>query len=82
MISAQSSKPNMCIVQDSLLGAYRMTLGIKQVSKAQFYNISMHIGISVETIQKKMQLIRRVYKDKGKKVQCFHGKGLISLVPR
>jgi DNA-directed RNA polymerase beta' subunit len=80
MISAQSSKPNMCIVQDSLLGAYRMTLGIKQVTKAQFFNISIHIGISVEAIQKKMQLIRRVYKDKGKKVQCFHGKGLISLV--
>ena len=80
MISAQSSKPNMCIVQDSLLGAYRMTLGIKQVSKEQFFNISLSIGIDLINIQKKMQTIRRIFKDKGKKVQCFHGKGLISLV--
>ena len=29
IISPQSSKPNMCIVQDSLLGAYKMTKGIK-----------------------------------------------------
>lgn len=80
MISAQSSKPNMCIVQDSLLGAYRMTLGIKQVSKDQFFNISLCIGIDLRKIQKKMQMIRRIFKDKGKKVQCFHGKGLISLI--
>ena len=80
MISAQSSKPNMCIVQDSLLGAYIMTLGIKQVIKAQFYNITMYIDMTVDAIQKKMQLIRKIYKEKGKKVQCFHGKGLISLV--
>ena len=80
MISAQSSKPNMCIVQDSLLGAYRMTLGIKQVSKDQFFNISLCIGIDLSKIQKKMQTIRRIFKDKGKKVQCFHGKGLISLI--
>ena len=33
IISAQSSKPNMCIVQDSLLGAFKMTLGIQQIEK-------------------------------------------------
>jgi DNA-directed RNA polymerase beta' subunit len=80
MISAQSSKPNVCIVQDSLLGAYRMTLGLVPVTKKDFYNISLKIDVGLEKIKRKMQQIRRVYKDKGKKVQCFHGKGLISLV--
>ena len=33
IISAQSSKPNIAIVQDSLLGSYRMTLGIQKITK-------------------------------------------------
>ena len=41
LISPQSSKPNMAIVQDSLLGAYRMTKGVKKISKGQFFNIAM-----------------------------------------
>jgi DNA-directed RNA polymerase beta' subunit len=80
LISPQSSKPNMCIVQDSLLGAYKMTLGIHKVTKEQFYNISLKTELSVKEIQDKIQLIRKVFKEKGKKVQCFHGKGLISLI--
>ena len=70
----------MCIVQDSLLGAYRMTLGIQQVRKDQFFDISLKLGISIDKIMKKIQNIRKVFKEKGKKVQCFHGKGLMSLV--
>lgn len=80
MISAQGSKPNFCIVQDSLLGAYKMTLGNQQVKKHEFYDISMKLGYSTEKILNKIQHIRRVLKEKGKKVQCFNGKGLISLV--
>jgi len=79
IISAQSSKPNMAIVQDSLLGAYMMTTGVKNITKAQYFNISMHVNIVGENITAKMQHIRRVLKDKGKKVQCFNGKGVISL---
>jgi len=70
----------MCIVQDSLLGAYRMTLGIQPVRKDQFFNIALKIGISVEKIQSKIQQIRKIYQEKGKKVQSFHGKGLVSLI--
>ena len=33
MISPQSSKPNMAIVQDSLLGAYRMTRNSVKLTK-------------------------------------------------
>ena len=80
IISAQGSKPNFCIVQDSLLGAYRMTLGIQPVRKDQFYDISLKLGYNIDKILKKIQHIRKVLKEKGKKVQCFNGKGLISLV--
>ena len=80
VISAQGSRPNFCIVQDSLLGAYRMTLGNQQVRKDQFYDISMKLGYDLDRIMKKIQHIRRVLKEKGKKIQCFNGKGLISLV--
>ena len=57
-----------------------MTLGNHSVRKDQFYDISMKLGYPLDRILKKIQTIRRVLKDKGKKVQCFNGKGLISLV--
>ena len=80
IISAQGSKPNYCIVQDSLLAAYRMTLGFQKVKKEDFFNISLKLEhLSSQQVLNKMQHIRRVLKEKGKKIQCFTGKGLISL---
>lgn len=94
MISAQSSKPNMAIVQDSLLGAYRMTQGVKKLTKGQFFNIAMKIPrapwskhksestdgmMTSSEILDRIQHIRRILKEKGKKVQCFNGRGLVSL---
>lgn len=78
MISAQSSKPNMCIVQDSLLGAYRMTRGNQKITKAQFFNISEKLELKVP-LMKRINHIRNILKQKGKKVQCYNGKGIISL---
>lgn len=78
IISAQSSKPNMAIVQDSLLGAYRMTIGTQKISKGRFYDISMYLDLKVNILDR-IQAIRRVLKKNGKKVQCFNGKGIISL---
>lgn len=80
IISSQSSKPNFNICQDSLLGAFRMTLGTQQVPKDIFFNIAFNIGIPVDRMHRKIQLIRRVLKDNDKKVQCFNGKGLVSLI--
>ena len=80
LISPQSSKPNMCIVQDSLLGAYKMTSGNQPLRKDQFFNIGMKTNMSVNEITNKIQHIRRVLKDMNKKVQCFNGKGLVSLI--
>ena len=95
IISAQSSKPNMAIVQDSLLGAYRMTQGTKKLTKGQFFDIAMKIPrapysehksedceggmMSAKEIMDRIQHIRKVLKEKGKKVQCYNGKGLVSL---
>ena len=80
LISPQSSKPNMCIVQDSLLGAYKMTSGNQPLRKDQFFNIAVKTDMTVPEITNKIQHIRRVLKDMNRKVQCFNGKGLVSLI--
>ena len=66
IISAQSSKPNMCIVQDSLLGAYKMTCGNKRIRKDQFFDISMKLEMTVSELMKKIKIIKTVAKEKGK----------------
>jgi DNA-directed RNA polymerase beta' subunit len=78
LISAQSSKPNMAIVQDSLLGAYRMTLGEQKITKSQFFNISEKLDLE-DSFTDRVDHIRSVLKEKGKKTNVFTGKGLISL---
>ena len=80
IISPQSSIPNFCIVQDSLLGAYKMTLTNRTIRKDQFFDISMKLEFDVDRILKKIQHIRRILKLKGKKVQAFNGRGLVSLI--
>jgi DNA-directed RNA polymerase II subunit RPB1 len=80
IISAQGSKPNFCIVQDSLLGAYKMTLGVIPVAKDKFFNIAIKTEMSVPEIMYKMNHIRKILKEKNKRPQCFNGKGLISLI--
>ncbi len=79
VMSPQGSHPVFCIVQDSLLAAYLMTRGIVKVTKSDFFSLSMHTELSAPEVLAKMQRIRRVYKTHGKPVQCFHGKGLLSL---
>lgn len=43
ILSAQSNKPEMVIVQDSLLGAYIMTKQVKRLSKGDFQQCIMRI---------------------------------------
>ena len=80
LISAQASKPNMAIVQDSLLGAYRMTMLNSKVTKEQFFQICLKLELNPQQIFNKMQHIRQILKQKKKKIQCFNGKGLISMI--
>ena len=97
MISPQSSKPNMCVVQDSLLGSYQMTKGTKKLSKSQFFNMALKLPqapwskyektsdgmMGTGEIMNGIQHIRKVLKELGKKVQSFNGMGIISLfLPR
>lgn len=81
MFSAQASKSNLSIIQDSLLAAYRMTVDDSKIEKGRFYNICMHgDGWTPDYIMEKIQHIRRVQKVHGKKLLALNGKGLISLM--
>lgn len=79
IISPQSSKSNIAIVQDSLLGAYKMTSGIRRVTKAIFFNIFMNIRLDID-VMKRIRQIDSVYAEKGLPADsCYSGKGLFSL---
>ena len=79
LISPQSSKSNMAIVQDSCLGSYTMTKGFQKITKDKFFNIAMALDISSEVILARVQEINTVLKQKGKRTNAYTGKGLISL---
>ena len=82
IISAQSSKPSIAIVQDSLVGAYRMTLGQQKITRDQFFNVIGKLNLH-EDAEDRIQHVRRVLKEKGKKIQCYTGKGIMSMfLPR
>lgn len=81
LINAAGSKPNIAIVQDCLLGAYKMTYGFEQIRKDQFFQVLMHIeGFPFDKLNKKIQHVRKTLKFLGKKAQCFTGKGLVSMI--
>ena len=83
LISPQSSKPNMAIVQDSLLGAFRMTSGDNRITKGQFFNILMKVYnppwtendpndmMSPDYIQARLAQLGS---------DCFTGHGLVSMI--
>ena len=79
LISPQSSKSNMAIVQDSCLGSYIMTKGFQKITKDKFFNIAMALNLSSKTILQRVNEINSVLKQKGKRVNAYTGKGLISL---
>ncbi len=92
MISTQSSKTNITIVQDSLLGAYKMTKGVQRITREQFFQIAMkiqHISQGYGNgrspphefdIVGKMQHIREVLRELGKDDDVFTGKCLFSMI--
>ena len=81
LISPQSSKSNIAIVQDSLLASFLMTKKSATLTKAQFFQICMSgDNWTPDFILKKTNLIRTVLKNKGKKTQAFNGRGLFSLL--
>ncbi len=80
IILAQTSLPGTYPVMDAILGCYKMTLGTRPITKDQFFHIAMRTNLSSQEILRKIQHIRRVLKNNGKKARCFNGKGIISLL--
>ena len=85
IITAQSSKPSIKIVQDSLVGAYKMSKDNKKLTESQFFSISLHGTLFGKPLCygkfcPKIQHIRRILKYKGKKAQAYNSRGLISLL--
>lgn len=85
LISVQHSKPNVAIVQDSLLGSYLMTLPSSiYIPKEKFFDILMTIDKSCSFYLHKLAKIQTIlsYKLKRKVDQweCLNGKALISMI--
>jgi DNA-directed RNA polymerase beta' subunit len=82
IISAQASKPNIAIVQDSLLGAFLMTKDNLPITQTQFFDISMNGKRNGECLwsTKRVNMIKKVLKMRGKKPVVYNGRGLISLL--
>ena len=56
-----------------------MTKSNSKLRKEQFFDICMKIEMSSQEILDRVQQIRKILKMKGKKTQCFNGRGLISM---
>jgi DNA-directed RNA polymerase beta' subunit len=88
MISPQTSKPNLCIVQDGLIGSYKMTNGYVPITRDVFFDISLGGHIFNKSLNKKIDLwnptklehIRYVYKKFNKNYDVFNGKAIFSLI--
>ena len=86
IISLQSSKPNILIVQDNLLASYLMTNPTSyKLDKPEFFSIANE-AISVDgspfptnLILKKIKNIQKVLRMHGKDPYPFTGRGLFSL---
>ena len=82
IVSPQAGKPNICIVQDSLLGAYKMTLGRQKLSKSQFFDASMLLEEYQfpSQVLERIRHITQIFKEKSKPTNPYIGMGLVSLL--
>ena len=82
IISAQASKPNISIVQDSLLAAFLMTKENLPITESQFFDISMSGECNGRSLwsAERVKTISSVLEMKGKKPNVYNGRGLISLL--
>ncbi len=82
IISPQSSNPNIVVAQDTLLGAYDMTIGFIDIDRGKYNDIIMKLLIpDFNLINRKHDIIKKVYKKF--KVNCnnlYTGKSLFSLI--
>ena len=83
MITPQSSKPIVRIVQDSLTSSYLMTKGINKISRCQFFDICMECyskGKYGIWNPERIATIKRVFKKFGKPSNPYTGHGIFSMI--
>jgi len=82
IISAQSSKTNITIVQDALLGNFLMTKGMVPVKRSDFFNIIMagEGWDDIDMVLSKINHIENVMSTHGKEKTAYSGRGLFSLL--
>lgn len=80
LINAQSSRPGIVIVQDSLLGIYLMTRENQLLAKDRFFNLCMHLDISLDVLFDKLNHIREILTLNQKDPNPMTTRGLISLL--
>ena len=56
-----------------------MTLGEQKMSRAQFYNIALKIGLSARETLERLEHIRTILKQQGKNPHLYTGKNIFSL---
>ena len=80
IISNQSSKANIVIVQDSLLGAYLMTIKrTPAIPRQQFFNIAYSLNkVTLDNLSTKVNLYRK--KKNIKDANYYDGRMLFSLI--
>jgi len=78
IITPQSSKPNITIIQDTLLGSYKMTKGWKIIPKERFFQVLSFLPSNF--VLQKIQHIRKTMIRLGYKSMAFTGKGLMSVL--
>lgn len=77
VISVQSGKANIVIVQDSLLAAYLMTIRKEGITREDFFQLCMAFrDVPIEKILKKVE----VYWEKSGKEEVYTGKMLFSML--
>lgn len=85
ILTPQSGKPNMVIVQDSLLAAYKMSHPDVYMTKAQFFDVANCIIttsgdlMSTGDILSRIDTIRTILHSLGKESKAYTGRGIISL---
>ena len=78
IITPQTSKPNITIVQDTLLAAYKMTRGEVSIRRDQFYQCVSFMSSGF--VLRKLKHIESTVKSLKLKYKVFSGRGLISLI--
>ncbi len=91
LVGCQSSKMNICMVQDGVLGAYLMTKpGSKILRKDQFFNCTMRLSLQPDLVLKRMREIETIIEKYNRarsesphsrsKTGVLSGRGLVSLI--